>query len=261
MDSRFGLGSTLALGPFVIGDARIHAVLSAPAVAHRPVAAPADAFFAGSDYGNLVYGRTGTALETMRRSFGEERFDRAMRAYGDRFALEHPTPADIEAVFREHLGDEAARFFHEAMFDRGWLDHEVVQFACIERKPTEGFVLEGEEWREAKAPAAGGPKVMQTSVRAERRGTLRVPTEVEVEHHDGRLERFPWPADEPFFVRIVESDRCARRVRVDPDARVLVDARRSNDERVLDEARAPFFGATARVLVAALQAIFAWVGS
>jgi hypothetical protein len=260
MRERMGDASAVSLGPITVADELLQAATSALAVAHRPVGASADAFLAGSDYGALVYGRTSAVLTTLRRAWGEERFDRAMRAYGERFALEHPTPDDIEAVFRAHLGEGAASFFHAAVFARGWVDHEVVRFACSEKKEPAGFLFEGEGRRESKGEAAK-PAAMRSSVRAERRGTLRVPTEVEVVFGDGRRERFPWPAEDDAFDRSFEEPSCVRQATVDPDRRVLVDARRANDTRVRDEARAPFFSSAARVLLAAAQALFAWVGS
>jgi hypothetical protein len=260
MRDRLGDGSVVSLGPLRVADEILYAATSALAVSHRPVGASADAFLSGADYGALVYGRTGTVLTTMRRAFGEERFDRAMRAYGDAFALEHPTPENIEAVFREHLGDAAAAFFHGAVFEQGWVDQEIVRFACGEKKDAAGFLFEGEARRESKGEAVK-PASMRSTLRAERRGTLRVPSDVEVTFGDGRRERFPWPAEEPAFERTFEEAACVRQATIDPDRRVLVDLRRANDTRVRDEARAPFFSEAARVLFSAVQALFTWVGS
>ncbi len=260
MHDHYGDAAVIELGPLALSDERMHGGSSVGAVSHRAVASRADEFLSGRDYGNLVYGRTGAVLTTMRRAFGVERFDAAMRTYGERFALEHPTPADIETVFREVIGEAAAAFFHRAVFERGWVDFEVVRLACESKREANGFVGEGADRKASKGEELK-PVVKSTLVRAERRGSLSPPNEVEVIFGDGHTERFPWPADLDAFERTYEGDRCVRRVTVDPDRKVLVDARRDNDTRVTEEGRAPFFSRTARVLTAVLQALFAWVGA
>lgn len=260
MHEHYGHAAVVQLGPLTISDERMHSGSSAGVVSHRAVGARADEFLSGRDYGGLVYGRTGAVLTTLRRAFGAEAFDRAMRTYGERFALQHPTPADIEGVFRETLGEAAAAFFHAAIFERGWVDFEVVRLACESKHAPSGFLGEGSERTESKGDELK-PLVKSSFLRAERRGTLAVPNEVEVTFGDGHVERIPWPADRDAFEQTFEADACVKRVTLDPDRRVLVDARRDNDTRVTEAGRAPFFSRTARVVIAALEAFFAWVGA
>lgn len=260
MHEHYGLGAVVQLGPLLLSDERMHAASSAAAVHHRAVGSRADEFLSGGDYGSLVYGRTGAVLTTLRRAFGADRFDLAMRTYGERYVLAHPTPADVESVFREVIGDAAARFFHGAIFERGWVDFEVVRLACESKHEPSGFLGEGSERKESKGDELK-PLVKSTFVRAERRGSLAPPNEVEVVFGDGHSERFPWAPETEAFERTFEDARCVQRVTVDPDRKVLVDARRDNDTRVTEEGRAPFFSRSARVIVAALEAFFAWVGA
>ena len=260
MHDHYGHAAVLELGPLSLSDERMYGGTSIGAVTHRAVSSRADEFLSGGDYGNLVYGRTGAILTTLRRAFGTDRFDTAMRAYGERFALDHPTPTDIERVFREVIGEEAAAFFHSAIFERGWVDFEVVRFACESKHEASGFVGEGAERKESKGEAVA-PVVKRTVLRAERRGTLAPPNEIDVTFGDGHSERFPWPSDTAAFERSFEGPTCLRRVTLDPDRKILVDARRDNDTRVTEEGRAPFFSRSARVVMAALEAFFAWVGA
>jgi hypothetical protein len=260
MHDHYGHAAVVQLGPTTLSDERMHSGSSAGAVSHRAVAARADEFLSGGDYGNLVYGRTGAVLTTLRRAFGLERFDAAMRTYGERFVLEHPTPADIEGVFREVIGDDAANFFHRAIFERGWVDFEVVRLACESKHEANGFLGEGSERKESKGEELK-PVVKSTFVRAERRGTLTPPNEVEITFGDGHSERFPWSPEVEAFERTFEGATCVRRVTIDPERKVLVDARRDNDTRVTEEGRASFFSRTARVVMAALEAFFGWVGA
>ena len=140
------------------------------------------------------------------------------------------------------------------------MDFEVVRLACESKHAPSGFLGEGSERTESKGDELK-PLVKSSFLRAERRGTLAVPNEVEVTFGDGHVERIPWPADRDAFEQTFEADACVKRVTLDPDRRVLVDARRDNDTRVTEAGRAPFFSRTARVVIAALEAFFAWVGA
>ena len=260
MGAHAGDASLLDLGPLKLADECMYAAGSAKAVSHSIVGARADQFSSGADYGALVYGRTGTLLASLRRVYGAAPFDAAMRAYGDRFRFEHPTPADAEEVFREHLGAEAARVFHQGISEQGWIDFELVSLACRTKQNVKGYVFSGVERSEAPGGDAA-PKVKVSAVRGERRGTMALPTEVEVTFEDGRSERHPWPAGDRSFERTFEGGECVVQASIDPDRRVLIDAQRANDTRTTETRKAPFFSGVARTWLAAIEALFAWVGS
>ena len=260
MNDHAGDASVLGFGPLRVADEFLQAASSADSVSHRPVATRADRFASGSDYGALVYGRTSAILTTLRRVYDADKFDAAMRTYGGRFAFEHPVPADIEGVFRETLGRDAAQVFHSAIFDQGWVDLELVRLACDTKHEAHGYVGDGSDRKESKGDELK-PLVKVSLVRAERRGTLAIPSEVEVTFGDGRKERFPWASDALAFEREFEAATCVRQATVDPDRKVLVDARRSNDTRATEAGKAPFFSSIARVLLTAVETLFAWVSA
>jgi hypothetical protein len=260
MSSHLGEGSVLSFGPLRVADELMEAVGSADAVPHRPVGARSDEFASGSDYGALVYGRTGTVLTTLRRVYGADKFDAAMHAYGERFTLEHPTPADIAGVFREKIGEEAAAFFERSIFAKGWVDFELVRFGCESKHDVDGYLGEGSERRTSEGEEQK-PVVKVSTVRAERRGDLVLPTEVELTFGDGHRERFPWASDSFVFERVVEGATCLRQATIDPDRKVLVDARRANDTRAIESGKAPFFSGVARMMLTAFEALFAWVSA
>ena len=66
------------------------------------LAAPA---YTPREYGASVYGEAALVLETIRRVFGEPRFDEALRTYTKANWFSHPTPADLAARLRRSLRD------------------------------------------------------------------------------------------------------------------------------------------------------------
>jgi len=89
------------------------------------VAQPAFAFGTGSSYGALVYSRTATILETLRRVYGDEAMQRAMGAYTRRYRFQHPSPTELIDTFEQEMGRPIGLFLRQALFDKGWIDFKV----------------------------------------------------------------------------------------------------------------------------------------
>ncbi|HEX8792748.1 MAG TPA: M1 family aminopeptidase, partial [Polyangiaceae bacterium] len=223
-----GAGSAVDVLGLTVSDAAAQAVGGNMRVHDEPVAQAANAFTTGADYAGLVYARTASILETMKRVYGDEPVLRALGRYARRFRFQHPGPDELVAVFDEVLGARAATTLRTALFDRGWVDYLVDYASSEESKRTAGmFDRSGK--RERIEPGASDAGGYDNAVLVRRHGTLSFPVDVvmtmadgstRVEHWDGEGEskRFSW-----------HDSVALRGAVVDPDDHVLVDANLENN--------------------------------
>jgi hypothetical protein len=164
-----------------------------------PASAASD--FHGSEYGRSVYARTSSVLETVRRTWGRPRFERALGDYARRHRFSHPTPEDLYETFDRHY----YRGFSDgvlvpALEDGDGADLKIRRFAS--RAEGDGYV---------------------TDLVVTRRGAARIPTWLELRRQDGTRERLPLRAGEDTFEIRRESDAKVVAAYVDPDGHDLLD--------------------------------------
>jgi hypothetical protein len=189
-----------------IGAPAVRAAMSNRAAHNARVAQPAYEFKTGSDYGTLVYSRTATILETLRRVYGEALVMRALGRYARKYRFKHPVPDDLFAVFEEVVGARATATMKTALFEKGWVDYS----ASIMRSRKNGS-----QW--------------EATVLVSRKGPLSFPVDVELLFADGSKKRERWDG-EADATRIEYTGASAlRSVVVDPDRAVLIDQDPTNN--------------------------------
>lgn len=218
-----GAGSAIDLFGLRIGDTEAQAERARHFEHDEPVAQSAEQFERGSAYGSLVYSRTATILETLRRVYGEVAFDRALGVYARKFRFAHPTPTDLIETVRLELGTRPAENLHSALFDKAWVDFTVGSLSSRpSRKPLGIFDVDGKR-ETVRTAQAGAGATYEGSVLIVRRGTLSVPVIVEMVAEDGTRTRREWDGVGG-AIRLPYSGASAlKAVVVDPDHRVLLD--------------------------------------
>jgi hypothetical protein len=223
-----GAGSLIDLLGLEIGDAEGHAERAGHHVHDDRVAQPAYAFGTGSSYGALVYSRTATILETLRRVYGDKAMRRAMGIYTRRFRFQHPVPQNLIETVESEMGNEAGQALRVALFDKGWVDFKVAAISShAQHAPAGIFDRDGKRATSPPDTATSGKYAGWVLV--SRRGTLRLPVEVELIAEDGTRTRVPWDGSTD-SVRIPYAGASALRAAVvDPESRVLLDQDPEND--------------------------------
>jgi hypothetical protein len=218
----FGPGSAGSGLGLTVSDDAVQAVVAGVAEHTEPVAQPAYAFATGAHYAALVYDRTATILETLRRVYGDQAMDRTMAAYTGTFRFEHPGPEDLIKAFNAGMGGEAAAMLRRALFDEGWVDYAVTEVSSHAVSAPRGiFDEDGKRQTVAETPASVGD--YEGWVLVERRGTLRFPVLVELTFADGSRQRVPWDG-EASSVRLPYRGRLKLvGAVIDPDHAVLLD--------------------------------------
>ena len=225
-----GHGSFVDMLGLKAGDAEGHAERARHFAHDDRVAQPAYAFGTGSAYGALVYSRTATILETLRRVYGDALMQRTMAAYARRFRFQHPVPSDLITTFQNEMGDEAAEVLRDALFDKGWVDFGIEALSSHGVHPAAGIFDDKDGKRATTAADHGTPAKYEGWVLVVRRGTLRIPVDVQLVTDDSRTKTIVHVDATSDSVRIPYSGTSPLRAAIiDPEHRVLLDENPEND--------------------------------
>lgn len=193
------------------------------------IAQGAGAFATGSAYGALVYSRTAAVLETLARTYGKDKMDHAMGVYARRFRFKHPTPEDFLATIRAEIGPGAADNLRLALFEKGWVDYAITQASSHPSRTAAGIFDRDGKRETISAASARDPSRYDGYMLVVRRGTLKLPVEIELTSADGARTRVAWDGQsDALRVPYSGSSPLVSAV-VDPDHKILLDDRPDND--------------------------------
>jgi hypothetical protein len=203
-------------------------------------------------YGQVVYTKAAAVMLTLRNLVGAERFDEAMRAYGDRFRFRHPTGDDLQAVLLEVIGRkvqlspadgpggpvflDVEDYLQQALQQTSEVDFAVLRSTNLRRLGTAGWhrdengALVGGE-----APENVDDKIadlddedVEAVVVVQRKGGFKVPVELVVEFEDDGRERIVWDGRERYHT-FTWPGRRLRLAMLDPDGKLLLEGRRTDN--------------------------------
>jgi hypothetical protein len=140
-----------------------------------------------------AYEKPATLLYSLRRTLGEETFDRAFRVYADAWRFKHPYPWDFFATIEAEAGQELDWFWRPWFFDTLTLDQGI----------------------EEVVPAPAGVRITVVNL-----GGAVMPVELWLEFEDETSQRVDWPAavwaGTRRVTRIVTASKPVARVLLDP---------------------------------------------
>ena len=257
-----------------------------------PIVQPAWKFRNVSSYAFSSYDRTAAVLQHLERLLGRERFHRALREYFRTWRFRHPSTEDFLATFQEAVGEDLGWFFDQALRTTRKMDYGIRSARTRRESDPEGWFGEGDDRRRLPEPeatdaaaeraedeeppaeragegdepegdsAGPGETMWVSEVTAFRFGEFVHPVTVELEFDDGVTTREDWDGRARW--RRWEVRRPARLVaaRVDPDDRLLLDADRLNNGRLLEGDPRPRrrFVAEALILLQLLFDTTGWAG-
>ncbi len=221
MGTMLGPGSEGEVLGLTVSDTTVLAILGNGDAHDAPVATSSDALPRGGDQAGLIYARTATIFETLRRAYGDELVGKALGRYARKYRFGHPGPEELLAVFRDVMGEDVARTLRTAIFEKGWVDYAVTEVTSHAVEEAAGlFDRDGkrETVNAAIVPGAG----YEGSVLVQRRGTLSFPFDVDLVRTDGKTERVHC-ADADAIRIPYRGDVPLRGAIVDPENRILLD--------------------------------------
>ncbi len=233
MATWLGPSSVADLFGLTLSDTAVGAAYGNRVAHDAPVATAASGLPRGADLGGLVYERTATIFETLRRVYGDEPVGKALGRYARKYRFGHPGPEELLGVFRGVMGEQVERTLRTALFDKGWVDYAVTEVSGgPAREPGGLFDHDGKRETVPSKPSGG----YEGSVLVQRRGTLSFPFDVDLVRADGKTERVH--CAEADAIRIpYRGDVPLRAAVVDPDSRVLLDEQPSNNFDVAPDQR------------------------
>jgi hypothetical protein len=225
MATWLGPGSAADILGLTFSDTSIQSVYGSRVAHDAPVATSAGTLPRGADLGGLVYERTATIFETLRRVYGDEPVGRALGRYARKYRFGHPTPEDLLAVFKGVLGEQVEKTLRTALFEKGWVDYAVTEISEGPSRDAAGLFDRDGKRETVASKLSGG---YEGSVLVQRRGTLSFPFDVDLVRADGKTERVH--CAESDAIRIPYKGSVPLRAAiVDPDTRILLDEHPTNN--------------------------------
>jgi hypothetical protein len=186
------------------------------------------------------YPRTAVALRTLQSVVGDDAFLRGMRHYAREWRYRHPYPEDFFQAFQEGAGVDCAWYFEEVFRSTATADWSVEVDA--RRRPRDAGLFQGEggEFLEraggadaAEEAGEDDSRPWQIELVLRRVGGLSLDMPVRMTFADGEQKDELWTRAEQrlqSWKRLAfQSDEKLVAVELDPDGRIFLDGKRSND--------------------------------
>lgn len=160
--------------------------------------------------GTLAYYKPAAGLSILREVIlGPEKFDKAFRAYIDRWAFKHPTPWDFFHSMENVSGEELSWFWRGWFFNTWKIDQAVKNVKYLGNDPLYG-----------------------AQITIENIGQLPMPTTVQVTFNDGTVKtmKIPvevWKRNKEWTFQL-DSNKAINEVKLDPDS-LIPDANLDNN--------------------------------
>ena len=92
----------------------------------QPIELPSEEY-TRTNYGSIVYVKTAYAFNYLMAYLGEDKMDKIMSAYFQKWKFKHPQPEDFEAVAIEVSGDSLKWFFDDVIRSADKMDYSITQ--------------------------------------------------------------------------------------------------------------------------------------
>jgi hypothetical protein len=203
-----------------------------------PLAIHSYAYATNSAYGAITYGKTLLALTTLEGILGPARVEAGMRRYVEKWRFGHPRKDDFIAAFGEGAGADLGWYWGPVLDGVAIVDDAVRSIEVREKRPPVGLFDApdgGLTEVEPQPHVPGATTTWISEVLVERRGAIRLPTELRVIFTDGSEKRERWPGSDtdpsgPAWRRFTyEGPAAVAGAELDPDDKITLDINRWND--------------------------------
>ena len=188
----------------------------------------------------LVYSKTGTTLQTIRKMFGQDAMDELMSTYFQKYKFTHPRAADFLSTAKEvitnKLGTDAGKtvesLLHQSLYTTAVCDYAVKNVRISQQRTKQG--LTGPQGKKLQESELLGYKSL---VQVERKGDFVAPVDVKIVMSDGKEILEKW--DGVDYVKDFVLDGEVLSVHVDPDAKLLLDIDLNNNSYTRENNKDP----------------------
>ncbi|MEO8532727.1 MAG: M1 family metallopeptidase [Flavobacterium sp.] len=133
-----------------------------------------------NNIGTLCYFKPSAGLIILREQvLGEERFDKALRTYVERWAYKHPTPDDFFRTI-ENVAGEDLSWFWRSWFVNNWrFDQGITSIKYVKNDPAKGVVITVENFDKMPMPI-----VLDVKTKSGKVTRVKLPVEVWQRNND-----------------------------------------------------------------------------
>jgi hypothetical protein len=180
------------------------------------------------NYKGLIYSKTASLLETMRRMLGQEMMDTIFHRYYQKWKFKHPKGKDfislITQVIKHEKGDSTANvitsFLQQGLFETVYCDFAITELNSEKIYTGQGFYKQSPNREYVKSEFTGSYK---STLRVENLGSLKIPVDIKLRFEDGSTKVEHWEGSGPSKTFIFESTAPLMAAHVDPDHKVFID--------------------------------------
>ena len=188
----------------------------------------------------LVYSKTGTMLQTIRKMYGQETMDKLMRTYYENHKFTHPRANDFlstaKNVITKEKGEEAGHvvesLLHQSLYTTAVLDYAVKNVRISQVRSKQGLVgMRGSENVDSEQIG------IKSLVQVERKGDFILPVEVEIVMDDGEKHLMKWDGKD--YIKEYVLDGRVKSVHVDPEEKLQLDIDLNNNSFTFEKIKSP----------------------
>jgi len=209
--------------------------------------------YIGGGYGTMTYSKPALMLLTLENWIGQDRMDRILKTYFERWKFKHPRSRDFLRVVGEVAGPDPARFLDQVLNGSAELDYEIASARTEKIADSEGiFEREGNASAHPDSGSAVGrksgkkgskssdsPKAYRSIVDVHRRGTLTVPVDVLVVFDKKDTVREKWDGMDLWKRFEYVKPNALMHAEVDPDRKWLLDSKFANNSKTVEPRNKP----------------------
>jgi hypothetical protein len=153
-----------------------------------------------SNIGLLAYYKPAMGLSLLREQILDpERFDRAFKAYVERWAYKHPTPDDFFRTM-ENVAGENLSWFWRGWFLNNWkLDQAVNKVEYVDKDPKNGAIITIENLEKMPMPV-----ILEIKTKSGQVNRIKLPVEIWVRN---KVWTFIYPSTEALESVIIDPDK------------------------------------------------------
>ncbi len=211
-----------------------------------PVVCNSWSYYDSTSYGINSYMRPGTLLKTMENYLGAPVMARIMRTWFERYRYRHPTSMDFRNVVNEVSGKDMGWFFDQFVFGTNELDYRVASVESESVPIPRGLffqngkrvaVTDKDVQREKKKKQ---PEQFRTVIKLVRQGETVMPVHMRLTLENGETIERDWDGIGRWMKYDITRPSRAKRVEIDPQSRILLDASFTNNSWVSSPDPLPF---------------------
>lgn len=184
------------------------------------------------DYKGIVYSKTATILQTLKRYLGDEHFDEMIRIYFEKHKFTHPRKVDfisvVQEAFAKHpntLSPVIDQFLADALDDTKVCDYSVTNVGSAPVYNNDDSSDESSE------------QLYHNWSNLERKGDFIVPVELRLHWADGSTSDQIWDGKDAIYAVYERSTKQLCAIEIDPERKLFLDIDFNNNSYTMEPDR------------------------